>query len=247
MEIDKKAPKETPTKTVNKLQIKIISSNNIHSVNQILPDNNNKKRNKKIYKLSVKKHKKLSKKQKNYKKKTQKHTSVLKDKHSNEIKNVVKKHTQKPLLHEDKKIHKIKDKKTIHNNTVSPHNSSEIEPKKNLTVKTAIKKITSNHITDNKKKLSKNYLTYIRRTIISKTKYPKRAKRLKKQGIVLVSFIIKNNGNITKINIEKSSGSKILDNAAIKTLKNINKFKEIPSQLKRNSWNIKIPMVYKLK
>ncbi len=97
------------------------------------------------------------------------------------------------------------------------------------------------------KEIEKNYLIYIRRIIKNNIKYPRRARRLKKQGIIYVSITINKDGIITKINIEKSSGSKILDKAAIKTIKNIKRFKKIPNELKRISWNIKIPMVYRLK
>ncbi len=93
----------------------------------------------------------------------------------------------------------------------------------------------------------KKYLTYIKKIIQDNIKYPRRARRLKKQGIVYISMVIKKDGKITKINVEKSSGSRILDKAAIKTIKNINKFNNIPEELKKNSWNIKIPMVYKLR
>ena len=52
--------------------------------------------------------------------------------------------------------------------------------------------------------------------------YPKSAIRKNWQGDVILSFIIQIDGNISDIQIKKSSGYKILDNAAISSAKQIN-------------------------
>lgn len=67
--------------------------------------------------------------------------------------------------------------------------------------------------------LSKRYKTQLRKLIISKKRYPKRAKRRNQQGKVTLSFSIRHSGTIENIIIRKSSNNSTLDKAAIKAIK----------------------------
>jgi len=71
--------------------------------------------------------------------------------------------------------------------------------------------------------LSNQYKARLRQLIISKKRYPKRAKRRSQQGKVTVSFSVRHSGVINNIRIIKSSNSTALDNAAVQAIKQSSK------------------------
>ncbi len=76
--------------------------------------------------------------------------------------------------------------------------------------------------------------------------YPKIAQRRHWQGQVLLEFIIMSDGNISQIQVSKSSGYEVLDNAAINALNKIEEHEYFALAL--NGHNIKqiLPITYKL-
>ncbi|MCW9699324.1 MULTISPECIES: energy transducer TonB [unclassified Avibacterium] len=66
---------------------------------------------------------------------------------------------------------------------------------------------------------AKAYLSAIRKEIERQKRYPQRAKMMRKQGIVTVSFIIANDGSLNNVQLAKSSGNNDLDNAALDAVK----------------------------
>ncbi len=73
-------------------------------------------------------------------------------------------------------------------------------------------------------------------------KYPFVARRMGWEGKVLISFLLTKNGEIKYLKVEKSSGYKILDENALKTIKRCSKYFPIPPV----DVKIKLPIVYKL-
>lgn len=73
-------------------------------------------------------------------------------------------------------------------------------------------------------------------------KYPKRATKMRHQGIVEVSFFFKTNGTVSDVKVIKSSGFDSLDEAAMEAIKKASK--EFP--ILEKDYLIKIPMAYKL-
>ena len=82
----------------------------------------------------------------------------------------------------------------------------------------------------------------IQQAIKKHQKYPKRAAKMKHQGVVEVSFLFKTDGSISNVKVNKSSGFDSLDEAAIETINRA--FKDFP--LLDKDYIIKIPMSYKL-
>ncbi len=82
----------------------------------------------------------------------------------------------------------------------------------------------------------------------AKNSYPKRAKRRRWEGEVLIQFTLFPNGAIKHLSIIQSSGRSMLDEAAIHILKtNMNsQFKPFPDDIVRNKWVIKVPVNYHL-
>ncbi len=77
--------------------------------------------------------------------------------------------------------------------------------------------------------------------------YPKRALRRGREGTVQVGFDILADGRLENIRLVKSSGVKALDNAALKVLRSIGRFKPLPEALGMRRWPLRVPMEYRLR
>jgi protein TonB len=73
------------------------------------------------------------------------------------------------------------------------------------------------------------YTHLVKKQIEAVKQYPKRAQRRNEQGVVEMIFTIGNDGEIVSQNIIKSSGSRILDGAAIDALKKASPFARPPN------------------
>ncbi|MGD9817697.1 MAG: energy transducer TonB [Desulfomonilaceae bacterium] len=76
--------------------------------------------------------------------------------------------------------------------------------------------------------------------------FPKRALHSKKFGEALVSFTVVNGGQLEDLRIDQSSGSEILDDAALDILKKASSsFPEIPSNLSQKKLSYVIPITFR--
>jgi protein TonB len=96
-------------------------------------------------------------------------------------------------------------------------------------------------------RLEKQYGIGIHGLIKQKKSYPRRAKRRKIQGVVKVAFNIAKNGLISNLRIHQSSGSSLLDKAALDTVRKVGRFPAIPSTLNKQVLSYIIPISYKLR
>ena len=92
-----------------------------------------------------------------------------------------------------------------------------------------------------------HYLAALAANINRKKYYPMGSRRRGEEGTVVVSFVIQRNGELTDLSILKSSGSRRLDAAALKTLKRVTPFRPIPQTLERDRWPITVPIAFRLK
>lgn len=76
--------------------------------------------------------------------------------------------------------------------------------------------------------------------------YPKSAQRKNWQGLVILSFTILPTGTIDLIQINKSSGFSLLDNAAVDALVQIKRKKDLSLALNGKTLNQLLPVNYKL-
>jgi len=146
-----------------------------------------------------------------------------------EIKKIVKKIEKK-----EKKVEKVVKKMTP---KVMPSVVKKIIPK--ITKKTIVSSVTKDVIKN-------EYLLRLRKKIENNKTYPKRAKRLKQQGRVLISFRISKDGEISNINLKGKSSYQRLNTAAMKLIEEIAKFEPIPKELGKNTWAIEVPINYSL-
>lgn len=167
---------------------------------------------------------------------------TLKKKEVKKVEPIIKEHkkiVKKAKIKVPKKISKKVVKKIVKEVTpkVVPTVVSKVVPKvsKKVIVNTAKKDIIKNE-----------YLSKVRNKIARNKIYPKRAKRLKQEGKVLVSFLISHNGKIKNISLKGKSSYKRLNEAALKLLRSIARFDPIPKELGKNSWAIEVPINYSI-
>jgi len=76
--------------------------------------------------------------------------------------------------------------------------------------------------------------------------YPPRARHKRQQGTVRISFVLLASGDIENIKILKSSGSRLLDQSAIHTIRQLSGQLPFPETLHRKQWAFTLPLVYAL-
>ena len=96
-----------------------------------------------------------------------------------------------------------------------------------------------------------SYLNALQKAIVKHAQdtYPRRAKRRHWEGEVKISFTILPNGNIVNLKIVETSGKSILDQAALSIFqeKMQSRFKTFPETIKRETWDITVPVHYGLR
>ncbi len=96
------------------------------------------------------------------------------------------------------------------------------------------------------RKFKNAYLAELLQAIESRKFYPKIAKRRGMEGVVKVRFVLQKEGRIEKIAVAEGSGYGVLDRAALKTVASIGAFKPIPEALKKERWEIVVPIRYQI-
>lgn len=96
-------------------------------------------------------------------------------------------------------------------------------------------------------KLEDSYKARLRSAIEANKHYPSRARRMRQQGTVTLSLTLKRNGSLSAVAVVDSSGSQILDNAAIASVRSIDGQIPFPSDIKRDSWTFTVPLKFSLR
>lgn len=73
-------------------------------------------------------------------------------------------------------------------------------------------------------------------------RYPSQARRQRIRGDVVVSFVVKSNGGVSSIQIAKSSGFPVLDEAAKDAVRRAAPFPSIPADAGRATWPFAVPL-----
>jgi len=133
--------------------------------------------------------------------------------------------------------------------TIKPQHIALLNTVDNRPISTA-NNIKSTVTSENKKPVKEDNTEKIKALLNNELSkyfyYPKPARRKNRQGSVLLAFSINSQGEINNIHINKSSGFKILDDAAIKALKQINANEDLAKALNGDSMEHTLPVVYKL-
>ena len=94
--------------------------------------------------------------------------------------------------------------------------------------------------------IEEEYKSALREAIEAKKYYPKRARRMRREGLVEVDFTVDRSGLIKNISIYNSSGIKLLDTAALQAVETLRQFRPIPDELNRSQWPMRIPVEFSL-
>ena len=100
---------------------------------------------------------------------------------------------------------------------------------------------------DDFKEVWGQYTNSIQLKIAQAKVYPALARERKQQGKTFLSFKLDKNGEILELSIENSSGHKILDQAAMKAIKEAAPFPTIPASLNKKYASLKIPISFVLR
>ena len=92
----------------------------------------------------------------------------------------------------------------------------------------------------------RQFLALIRKKIESRKKYPMSARNAGIEGRSEVKITILRDGQLEKVEIIDSSGSEILDNAALESVREANPFPPIPSNLRRDKIEMSIYLTFKI-
>jgi TonB family protein len=92
----------------------------------------------------------------------------------------------------------------------------------------------------------RQFLALIRKKIESKKKYPMSARNAGIEGRSEVKITILRDGQLEKVEIIDSSGSEILDNAALESVREANPFPPIPSNLGRDKIEMSIYLTFRI-
>jgi protein TonB len=92
---------------------------------------------------------------------------------------------------------------------------------------------------------SRDYKSKLIRLVERYKYYPLKARSNGIEGTSTVEFTVRSNGNISGVSLARSSGIKILDQAALQTIKRIGRAPPLPNSRKR--WKFNIPMTFDLK
>lgn len=91
-----------------------------------------------------------------------------------------------------------------------------------------------------------SYMKHIKDKIENVWIYPQDARENGIQGRLLVYFSISKNGSLYRLSLVRSSGSKILDDAAMQAIKDASPFPKLPDRLHLDRLNIYAAFEYKL-
>lgn len=78
-------------------------------------------------------------------------------------------------------------------------------------------------------------------------RYPSEAKRERLRGQVRISFTVTSGGGVSSIRVLRSSGSPILDRAALDTVRRAAPFPPIPQEARRSTWPFDVPLDFSMR
>ncbi len=94
--------------------------------------------------------------------------------------------------------------------------------------------------------LEDGYRARIRQAIDAHKHYPRMARRLGLEGRVVVSFTVKADGRLAETRVIESSGSEILDEAALEAVRQAAPFPPFPAGIERRQWVFTLPLAFTL-
>jgi len=94
--------------------------------------------------------------------------------------------------------------------------------------------------------ISREYVSRIRDLIDRQKEYPLMARKSGAEGTVYIKFVISRDGRLKRAEVSRSSGRRILDNAAINAVNRVNRFPAVPESMEEAELNFELPLAYKI-
>lgn len=107
-------------------------------------------------------------------------------------------------------------------------------------------KSAENRSDEDNGKARQNYLAQVKTRIERHKRYPARARIRQLQGEVTIRFVLTPTGDTQALAISKSSGRGILDNAALKAVRDASPFPRPPDDLFKGEIPLELTIVFKL-
>jgi protein TonB len=90
------------------------------------------------------------------------------------------------------------------------------------------------------------YMKVCRQLIEKHKEYPEMARKIRKEGTVLIHVVLKQDGSLAQSGVAKSSGHSLLDKAALRAVESVGTFPPLPPELNRDELVFEVPISFKL-
>lgn len=94
--------------------------------------------------------------------------------------------------------------------------------------------------------LEDGYRVRIRQAVDEHKHYPRMARRLGLDGRVVVAFTVEADGRLAGVRVVESSGSELLDEAALEAVRKAAPFPSFPAGIERRRWDFTLPLSFSL-
>jgi protein TonB len=91
------------------------------------------------------------------------------------------------------------------------------------------------------------YIRYLRVRLRKLTYYPMKARKMRMQGWVEVTFVIMPDGKVRDVRISVPCPYKVLNDATEEMIRSITRFRPLPPELAGEPLEVTVPVIYKLK
>lgn len=90
------------------------------------------------------------------------------------------------------------------------------------------------------------YRARIRQAVDAHKIYPRLARRMGEEGRVVLAFVIEADGRLVGVRVVESSGSELLDEAALGAVREAAPFPAFPAGVERKRWEFTLPLSFSL-
>lgn len=90
------------------------------------------------------------------------------------------------------------------------------------------------------------YRARIRQAVDGHKHYPRLARKMGEEGRVVLAFTIEANGRLAGVRVVESSGSELLDEAALEAVREAAPFPAFPEGVERKRWEFTLPLTFSL-
>lgn len=94
--------------------------------------------------------------------------------------------------------------------------------------------------------LEASYRDRIRQAVDAHKHYPRMARRLGVEGRVVLAFTLRDDGRLAEVHVAESSGSELLDEAALQAVRDAAPFPPFPDGIGRERWDFTLPLYFAL-